>query len=395
MIFLKFPANRELDQISALMNKQYLSFLQFLLIFFSATLSDLFQAKFRHFMSIAFTDSSRMKLDKVVKSNVSTIEVEIQMSEFEKLEDHGGTRVSPEITLLEWKNGCEIDMGIMSEDWLMWESYDPFYDSDTSEHKVDIWFRVRNMKSVTVDINLFANENFKVPNKFYSDREDWLSENPYYIDDIVFGLKGGLKSLKGSIVISYEPLDSLILKQEFVANLSTEVKKNLVDLHQQPKNFTILVDEKEFKFSKDFLCEVSDVFSTMICRQDYLEAAKDSVKLTDVYPETIDTFQKLFLEDENIEDECITVDLFYFANKWNIQPIVDLCEEQLIKLMNEDNVLEIVQAAYLIGKEEMLEIASKYIKKMDYNLKKDEEWNQFKKANPECVIKMMEYMFFD
>ena len=336
-----------------------------------------------------------MKIDKVVRSNVSTIEVEIQISEFEKLENHGGTRSSPNITILEWKNGCEIDMGIMSEDWLLWETYDPFYDPTKSEHKIDIWFRVRNMKSVTIDMNLYANEFFKVPNKFSYDDEDWLSENPYWIDDTVFGLVGGLKSLKGTIVISYEPLDSLILKQEFVASLSTEVKKNLVDLHQQPKNFKILVDEKEFKFSKDFLCEVSDVFNTMICRKDYLEAANDSVKLTDVYPETIDTFQRLFLEDENIEDECITVDLFYFANKWNIQPIVDLCEEQLIKLMTEDNVLEIVQAAYLIGKEDMLKTASKYIRNMKYNFKKDEEWNQFKKANPECVIKMMEYMFFD
>ena len=56
--------------------------------------------------------------------------------------------------------------------------------------------------------------------------------------------------------------------------------------------------------------------------------------------------------------------------------------------------MEIVDAAYKINDDELLKKAVDFVR-LNYESFEDiEQWEDFLKSNPECVVKMMKFMMF-
>ena len=84
-----------------------------------------------------------------------------------------------------------------------------------------------------------------------------------------------------------------------------------------------------------------------------------------------------------------------FANKYLIEPLVAKCKDQIIGTLNNEDVFDVIKAAYLINDEEMLMAASKHLKKNLNELKNSEEWLTFEKSNPTCMNKVLRKMFLE
>ena len=75
--------------------------------------------------------------------------------------------------------------------------------------------------------------------------------------------------------------------------------------------------------------------------------------------QTMGTFQKILVQ-KSVEPQEITVDLYKFANFYDIQPLVKFCGEHLGSKINKENVLEIAMAADLVDDEGLLKKAAQF-----------------------------------
>ena len=131
----------------------------------------------------------------------------------------------------------------------------------------------------------------------------------------------------------------------------------------------------------------------MVENPNFIESQNGVITMKDVSPNTIKAFKKL-LYDNLIEENDVDAKLMIFCDRYNIKPIVDLCSQHLHKSVTKENVMEIADAAYKINDDDLLKKAVNFVR-LNYESFEDiEEWKDFMKSNPECVVKMMEFMMF-
>ena len=200
-------------------------------------------------------------------------------------------------------------------------------------------------------------------------------------------------SLKGSLSMKIDCIQESL--RETTMNIIPWISKEVISEFESETNFTFICDGETFYFNKTLLCLVSGVFKRMIERQSNEEAISNSVEIEDVSAETIRAFQRVAFGMEEVKDEDFSIDLLMFANKYLIEPLVAKCKDQIIGTLNNEDVFDVIKAAYLINDEEMLMAASKHLKKNLNELKNSEEWLTFEKSNPTCMNKVLRKMFLE
>ena len=196
-----------------------------------------------------------------------------------------------------------------------------------------------------------------------------------------------LKTLKGKLEFKFKPSYEVRKKQKLMNFLYKPPSNSELD-------FQINCQGRTFKFNKQLLCSFSEVFQKMANNSYSIESKSGCVEIEDFLPETIESFQKMVFTTKPLCKEDMSVDLLMFANKYDIQYLKRLIVEHLIHELGEKNVYEVMEAAYLIDNDKLLKATAKFVKTNLGLFKDKEKWNQFKKAHPDCALKVMSLMMF-
>ena len=189
---------------------------------------------------------------------------------------------------------------------------------------------------------------------------------------------GSVTFLNGSLTIKFEPNEKKIMEQGLINSFSLLKQDQL----KGPNDVTLVVQGKEFGFNKACLAKISSMFKDWFesCSSDKKIPVKNDVTTV----QTMETFQKILVK-KSVEPQEITVDLYKFANFYDIQPLVKFCGEHLGSKINKENVFEIALAADLVNDKGLLKEAAQFLTLNPGDYKKN-----FLKNNPECVVKLFQ-----
>ena len=202
------------------------------------------------------------------------------------------------------------------------------------------------------------------------------------------GNKYRFRFCKGTLEIEYHPTTALKRKLE----LKTSIFDDTFGQNFGDEDFIFLCQDKEFKFNKTKLILVSEIFRKMIENPVTKEAISGSVEIDDFSPETIQAFQNVLFSNENTLDEKdLTIELMMFGNKYFIKSLVKVVGDYLKENLKMDNIFEVIQAAYHVNNESLLETSAKFLTR-NSGFKSDEKWIKFKKEHPECFVKLIDYI---
>ena len=211
-----------------------------------------------------------------------------------------------------------------------------------------------------------------------------------------------LKSVSATIQVCFEAKIEHIRKQTLINGFSAI--HNFCINQSEDKMFgnyapvgsekvEIICGDNTIEFNKNVLCSVSDVFRTMFENPDNVEHQSRSVKIEDVDPQTILSFQSL-LRKIQVADEHLNVATLLFADRYNVQPIVKLCIDHLKSNITKDNFPEIVKASDLINDKGLLCAAVDFASKNIGTFENDPDVKKFIRTNQDSFIKVFEEMMF-
>ena len=182
--------------------------------------------------------------------------------------------------------------------------------------------------------------------------------------------------------------------QNSLNSLVSSLSAQAIDQFNEDKNFKIISNGEDFYFNKTLLSLVSEVFQKML-QGNSKEAQDNCVEISDFSQDTIRTFEKFSFSSEKIKPEEITVELLMFANKYFMKPLETKCKNYFVSILNKNNLLDFIKAAYDIDDEEMLKVGANYFSKYKNELKENEEFKKFNKSYPLCMNKILGIIVFN
>ena len=153
------------------------------------------------------------------------------------------------------------------------------------------------------------------------------------------------------------------------------------------EDFNIICQNQVFKFSKQYLSMISPVFKNMM-KNTYIESKNNTLKIEDVEPEIIQAFKNVLYHD-SISEENLTPQLLMFAQRYLIEPLIDICRNKLVKNLSKENFVDAIIAAYWNDDQELLKFGVEYILQNIGKFKNNPELDSFLKAHPDFSVKIM------
>ena len=192
----------------------------------------------------------------------------------------------------------------------------------------------------------------------------------------------------GTFTIRVEAGFKHLLKEKFVGEFCK------LDVSTDSEDIVIVCDDGEkIPIAKDLLCKISDIFQTMLENPKTLESQNNCVELKNISSETIKAFKNI-MSNDTINQEDLSVELLVFADRYNIQPLVRFCKDNLKNNISKDNFMDIVKAADVIADKDLLQATANFAALNIGSFEKDQEIMNFIKSNPECFAKVWELMMF-
>ena len=124
------------------------------------------------------------------------------------------------------------------------------------------------------------------------------------------------------------------------------------------------------------------------------EAQEGTVEINDFNPDTIQAFKRICFENKDFEEGVSIPDLLLFAQKYFLNPLKQKCLNHLVNNLNPDNIYDVVKIADQIDDENLLKICAKYMRLNRSKLDRNEEWLDFQRSHPNCMIKMMNFILY-
>ena len=116
--------------------------------------------------------------------------------------------------------------------------------------------------------------------------------------------------------------------------------------------------------------------------QKFTENQNNSIHIKDSSTSAIKTLTKI-LDSRNsglFSMEDLNSELLFFADRYNIQALYEVCSLKLGLYLNDENILEIALAATMLNDEDLLS-QIKYYVMMNNDLIVDENWIAFMAEN--------------
>ena len=204
-------------------------------------------------------------------------------------------------------------------------------------------------------------------------------------------ISGKIKSIKADITLDFEPSPQLICKQKFLNYVNTCLVFNVFkeDGTVAKKDFKIVCREgEEFGFNRSILCKISPVFERML-------ANCWRIEINDTTPKTIKAFRNI-LSLNYIQTEELTFEMLLFADKYEIHPLYNLCQDHLCTAITKENVFDVIKAANYTKDEKLIGKSAEFMRANlgAFDMEENPEWTKFCKENPECGNKILNLMIF-
>ena len=138
------------------------------------------------------------------------------------------------------------------------------------------------------------------------------------------------------------------------------------------------------------------IFYSNFYRKKFTENENSSVEIKDTSMTTVATLINI-LNSVKIELSDFNVELLYFADKYNIKPLYEICVMKLCRFLNETNLFDVASAAARLNDEELLIEIGQYLSTHQKEITIDRQWKTFIQENPKifcriagvAVLKMM------
>ena len=202
-----------------------------------------------------------------------------------------------------------------------------------------------------------------------------------------------LKNLSGALRISFEASKGQLMSHTFIQGVSALVKSKKIKLSHPIEKVKIICGDTSIMFKKYILCSISDVFRAMFENPNNIEVQNGVVCLEDIDKNIIKAFERFF-NASSINEEDLTAGMLLFADRYNIQPIVQLCLKHLRQNVSKENFVQIAKASDLINDKNLLQAAANFITKNIGTFEDDPDVRNFMRSNPECFSKVLEIMMF-
>ena len=148
----------------------------------------------------------------------------------------------------------------------------------------------------------------------------------------------------------------------------------------------------EFPAHKVILAARSPVFAKMF-EHDMQESSSNRVKVDDVQPNVFKEMLTYIYTGQvpKFGDQDMVYDLLYVADKYQLDHLKSLCEQQLISTLQTWNAARIIQFAHLHNAPELKRVTLRFISKNATAIRATKEWEQVKQC-PEILDEVIQVM---
>ena len=196
-----------------------------------------------------------------------------------------------------------------------------------------------------------------------------------------------IKAIKGTVTLTLVPGNGVILKQKLFKNFSKLLDPATLS-KEKSDEFEFHCQNEVIIFHKPLLKTISDAFGNMLNNPNFKETQNGVMIIKKTSPVTVQAFKRIFY-DNIIEEKDLNIDMLWFANQYDIEPLVDLCRDHLEKSFAKENIIEFVDAAFKTDDEKFLKKIINFIQLNVADFKEDVAWKNYMKSNPDCATKIM------
>ena len=140
---------------------------------------------------------------------------------------------------------------------------------------------------------------------------------------------------------------------------------------------------------------MSEVFKKMLFGNN-TEATSGKIEITDISAIAMENLL-FYVYHEDIDRAKITGDLLVAANKYDISDLVNFCVKFLGDYLSEENVVDVMIAAFLTDQEDLFDLARKFVFKISIDnqiVAETEAWKKLQEEKPILAFKMLNKAMF-
>ncbi|XP_008551648.1 TD and POZ domain-containing protein 1-like [Microplitis demolitor] len=145
---------------------------------------------------------------------------------------------------------------------------------------------------------------------------------------------------------------------------------------------TLVVGNKEFKAHKSILMARCPEFFRMFTINELNRINESKIVIPKMDPKIFEMILEFIYTDKVSDVENNVVMLLEVANKYQLQPLKELCQELLLKSLDIDNAIQIMDLAYRSNAQQLLELATELIINNITRVMKTQIYSEVSNSNP-------------
>merc|ERR1712096_269167 len=156
-------------------------------------------------------------------------------------------------------------------------------------------------------------------------------------------------------------------------------------------DFTVVCEGREFKCHKVILASMSTVFKTMVLNDQFVEKQKNTVTIEKASADIVEAmleFMSKGVVPSDIEEKAI--DLIDLADRYNLQDLIEICENYLVDNLTVESVIETLIAFDLhIPNSQHRQKILDFIKEEAVEVVRSSHWRTFMEKYPDLVTEIV------
>ena len=160
-------------------------------------------------------------------------------------------------------------------------------------------------------------------------------------------------------------------------------------LNEIKHDVTLKVGDKKLYAHQDVLRAQSQVFEAMLSH-DIMKKNHVIIEVYDCDPRAMEQFLTYMYSGEvETQDQTDMLNLFYIANKYDVEHLKEKCCDLIKKLLSLTNIYEVIQFAVNHSNSRLLDCATEYFGNNALDILHSMEWQFFLKSSPEVANKLL------
>ena len=271
-----------------------------------------------------------MDVRAISSSKQITVELDINVEKIEYEKDKNGIKSSPHRFVISLSDGTSYN-GVICV----------FSSKKEGDPEHEIFLFIPNLKSLSGTVSLLVSKGLLTKGKMLTNCKeisDILGKESS--GGLMTRCSGQLDFLKGSYIITFEPNEKKSL-QENVINSFSLLK---LESFKGQNDVKLVAKDQELDFNMSSLEKISPFFKDMFenC------PGEKKVPMIDCEPQDIEVLQKI-LNQHDLAISDITVGLFEFADKYQIEPLLRICGDHFGKNITKENMFEVALIANMVN----------------------------------------------